>query len=209
MAGRAKEAVEFLVATAKAWPGAPDGTGDDTPLHLAARSGDVELARVFLKAVGGSSSELLKDKNKRGLTPLGEALLLPVSRSCSTASAAAVAAAAAGKDHGDKSNVSPSSSSQAISKEGLRHGRRPLRSLLPQAAALLPSSGRRRTAREAGPCSTSSAPPGALRASSGCLRFEEAKDLVRLSTSAPPRPLAPWRRCTPRRSGEARRSPSF
>ena len=117
VAGRAKEAVEFLVATAKAWPGAPDGTGDDTPLHLAARSGDVELARVFLKAVGGSSSELLKDKNKRGLTPLGEALLLPVSRSCSTASAAAVAAAAAGKDHGDKSPVSPSSSSQAISKE--------------------------------------------------------------------------------------------
>lgn len=111
VAGGAKEAVEFLVATAKAWPGAPDGTGDDAPLHLAARSGDVELVKVFLKAVGGgASSELLKDKNKRGLTPLGEALLLPVS---SSAEAVVGVEAATDKDNGDKSPVS----SSQISKE--------------------------------------------------------------------------------------------
>lgn len=117
VAGGAKEAVEFLVATAKVWPGAPDGSGDDTPMHLAARSGDVELAKVLIKAVEGgggggsssSSSELIRDKNKRGLTPLGEALLLPVSMR------AAAATAAAGKK--TTSAVSFSSSSSKISKE--------------------------------------------------------------------------------------------
>lgn len=120
VAGKAKEAVEFLVSTAKVWPGAPDGTGDDIPLHLAARSGDVALAKVLLKAVNGGGGggtnggacELLKEKNKRGLTPLGEALLLPVS------SGAAASVAAAGKDDGELRKPLPvSSSSSKISKE--------------------------------------------------------------------------------------------
>ena len=105
------------MATAKAsWPGAPDGAGDDTPLHLAARSGDVELAKVLLKAVGGAaaSSELLKDKNKRGLTPLGEALLLPVSKRATAAAEAT--GTAVGKENGANTSAVSSSCSN-ISKE--------------------------------------------------------------------------------------------
>eukprot|EP00201_Polytomella_parva_P016953 CAMPEP_0175052854 /NCGR_PEP_ID=MMETSP0052_2-20121109/8592_1 /TAXON_ID=51329 ORGANISM="Polytomella parva, Strain SAG 63-3" /NCGR_SAMPLE_ID=MMETSP0052_2 /ASSEMBLY_ACC=CAM_ASM_000194 /LENGTH=974 /DNA_ID=CAMNT_0016317307 /DNA_START=38 /DNA_END=2962 /DNA_ORIENTATION=- len=64
------DAVKFLLSDkGKAWVDASD-KDDDTPLHLAARGGFLEVAKALLES--GAKPHLV---NKRGLTPLVEALI--------------------------------------------------------------------------------------------------------------------------------------
>lgn len=87
-AGRAPAAASFLASKAGAWVGAP-GPGDDSPLHLAARAGDGPTVGALLARASAAD---LRDRNARGLTPLGEALLSAAAGSSGTAAGAAAAA---------------------------------------------------------------------------------------------------------------------
>ncbi|KAK9901337.1 hypothetical protein WJX75_007413 [Coccomyxa subellipsoidea] len=56
-----------------AWVEASDAH-DDTPLHLAARGASLEVVTALLDAAPRGRHPCIADRNKRGLTPLGEAV---------------------------------------------------------------------------------------------------------------------------------------
>ena len=60
-----------ILLSKKAWSDSTDSQ-DDTPLHLAARKGDASVCQLLLDE---GSSKCKEMRNKRGLTPLGEALV--------------------------------------------------------------------------------------------------------------------------------------
>ncbi|KAK9842348.1 hypothetical protein WJX81_007989 [Elliptochloris bilobata] len=67
--GARPDVLAFLLEK-RAWAEGADGA-DDTPLHLAARSEDMEMLGALVAAVGRAGG---RARNKRGLTPLGEAV---------------------------------------------------------------------------------------------------------------------------------------
>ena len=152
-AGGAAAAAAFLAARAGAWVGAP-GPGDDSPLHLAARSGDAGTVGAL---VDRASAADLRDRNARGLTPLGEALLggaggAPTSAATTLmASSAAVGAVDVPASHG-----------WTLLHLAAAAGRAPAVELLLGKGGIDAKTGRARNAGGAGAGAASATPPPPL-----------------------------------------------
>eukprot|EP00884_Botryococcus_braunii_P012023 jgi/Botrbrau1/20821/Bobra.0156s0048.1 len=67
--GGSAEVVAYLLSKG-AWSEGNDAN-DDTPLHLAARKGKLEIVELLVK---GGAKATVNEVNKRGLSPLGEAI---------------------------------------------------------------------------------------------------------------------------------------